>query len=85
VVGFIDLREKIIDGPKVRFKPAIAAQFPRNVVMAGEGHGDAGFWIEKSTLRQLSATIIQLNLDCRGAGLVGADMKKAFAHGPLVE
>ena len=83
-VGFIDLGEKIINGAKARFEAPIAAQFPRNVVVAGKGTGDAGFWIEKSMLRQLSAIIIQLNLDCCRTGLVGADMKKAFAHGPPV-
>ena len=77
--------KKIINGAKVRFKAAIAAQFPRNVVMAGKGTRDAGFWIEKPMLRQLRAIIIQLYLDCGSAGLVGADMKKAFAHGRLVE
>ena len=83
-VGFIDLGEEIINGAKARFKAAIAAQFPRNVVMAGKGTGDAGFWIEKPMLRQVRAIIIQLYLDCGSAGLVGADMKKAFAHGPPV-
>ena len=42
------------------------------------------FFDRKSMLRQSRAIIFQLYLNCCSAGLVGADMKKTFAHGPPV-
>lgn len=85
VVGFPDLREKVVDGAKGRREAAIAAHLPGNIMMTRKGAGDAGLWIEEPVLGQLAAIAVQLHLDRRGAGFVGSDMKKALAHGPSID